>query len=436
MRVNALSARLKRIGRSGVSHRMNSRRVFLGQLGAASTLAAAAPARAANGSTPAFTDTRAYWVQQLIRVAERVLANMAANTLKERMPVEAPAARTSNRAAFTHLEALGRTLTGIAPWLELSEKVGAERGHGRRFGELARRGIANATDPASPDFINVTAGAQNLVDAAFLAHAMLRAKRELWEKLDGEVQKRVVTALQSTRKFKPGQNNWLLFAAMIETFLAGVGGDWKEEPIQVALDAHEKWYHGDGVYGDGADFHWDYYNSFVIQPMLIDVLENIGRVTPKWNALTSKILARAKRYAAIQERLIAPDGTYPAIGRSIAYRCGAFQLLAQMALRNELPEHVTAPQVRGALSAVIHRTLDAAGTFGSGGWLQVGLAGHQPALAEGYISTGSLYLCSSVFLPLGLPDTNPFWAAPATDWTAKKIWSGQNAAADHALGHV
>ncbi|HMJ88802.1 MAG TPA: DUF2264 domain-containing protein [Candidatus Acidoferrum sp.] len=414
---------------------MNTRRAFLGQLSAISTVAAASPLAAADAQ-PAFTDDRAYWLSQLMRVAEPVLANMAANRLKETMPVEAPAVRNNGRRAVTHLEALGRTLTGIAPWLELVGKIGGEREHGRRFAELARRSIENATDPKAADAIDFNANAQNLVDAAFLAHALLRARRELWEKLDPAVRKRVVAALQSTRKFKPGANNWLLFSAIIEVFLATVAADWNEAPIQLALDSHEKWYKGDGVYGDGAEFHWDYYNSYVIQPMLIDVVENIGRVTPKWNALSSRILARAKRYAAIQERLIAPDGTFPVVGRSIVYRCGAFQLLAQMALRNELPERVSAAQVRSALSAVIHRTLGATGTFDANGWLQVGLGGHQPALAETYISTGSLYLCSSVFLPLGLPDTNPFWSARSADWTAKKVWAGQNLPADHSMSRA
>ena len=39
------------------------------------------------------------------------------------------------------------------------------------------------------------------------------------------------------------------------------------------------------------------------------------------------------RKAAIEERLIAPDGAFPPVGRSLAYRCGAFHLLAQSALR-------------------------------------------------------------------------------------------------------
>src|SRR5690606_34755047 len=121
-----------------------------------------------------------------------------------------------------------------------------------------------------------------------------------------------------------------------------------------------------------------------------------------------------------QERLIGPDGTFPPIGRSLTYRMGAFQHLAQMALRQELPAEISPAQVREALTALIRRCLDAPGTFDSSGWLQIGLAGHQPGLGEGYISTGSLYLCSTVLLPLGLDEQTPFWHDPPADWTQKK----------------
>ncbi|PSL18814.1 DUF2264 domain-containing protein [Dyadobacter jiangsuensis] len=89
---------------------------------------------------------------------------------------------------------------------------------------------------------------------------------------------------------------------------------------------------GDGVYGDGPDFHWDYYNSYVIQPFLFDILLI---VSPKdgYQRLSEQALGRAVRYAAIQERLINTDGTFPVIGRSIYYRAGAFQHLANMALQ-------------------------------------------------------------------------------------------------------
>lgn len=419
---------------------MNTRRQFLRQVGAvtAAATATSTPAiRLQAADSPALAaakaDDRAFWLSVLQRVAEPVLANLAANRLRARMPVEAAPGRTDDRRKVTHLEAFGRTLAGLAPWLELPDKPGAEDEAARRLTGLARQGLANATDPGAPDFMNFTTGGQPLVDAAFLAHGILRAKRELWDQLGSGVRQRLINALQGVRKIKPGNNNWLLFSAMVETFLARVGAEWKPGPIETALRSHEQWYKGDGVYGDGAEFHWDYYNSFVIQPFLIDVLEHIDRVTPRWSGLLENVLRRARRYAAVQERLIGPEGSFPPLGRSLAYRCGAFQLLAQMALRGQLPEGAAPGQVRSALTAVIRRTMEAPGTFDAEGWLRIGLCGHQPALGETYISTGSLYLCTVAFLPLGLSASHPFWSEPAADWTSRKIWSGQNIPADHAL---
>jgi hypothetical protein len=154
---------------------------------------------------------------------------------------------------------------------------------------------------------------------------------------------------------------------------------------------------------------------------------------PGLDALREPVLARARRYAVIQERLIGPDGTFPPIGRSLAYRCGAFQHLAQMALRRDLPAEVAPAQVRGALTAVLHRTMDAPGTFDAAGWLTIGFCGHQPRVGERYISTGSLYLCAVALLPLGLPATDPFWSAPPVPWTQARAWSGQPFPIDKAL---
>lgn len=60
------------------------------------------------------------------------------------------------------------------------------------------------------------------------------------------------------------------------------------------------------------------------------------------------------------------------------------------------------------------------GNFDEHGWLTLGFAGHQPQIAERYISTGSLYLCSTVFTALGLLVTDEFWSAPYEEWTGKK----------------
>ncbi len=376
---------------------------------------------------------REYWITVLTRIADPVLTALQQRKLRATMPVEAPHSNVQDRSQYTYLEALGRLLAGISPWLESGAATLSEEDRRRRYADLARASIAAAVDPSSPDYMNFAKGSQPVVDAAFLALAVLRAPSELWEKLDRQTQLHLIEALRSSRIIRPGFNNWLLFSATVEAFLCRVGEQWDAMRVDYAIRQHEEWYKGDGVYGDGPQFHWDYYNSFVIQPMLLEVLDTVSKKSKAWESFQPLMLARAQRYAAIQERLISPEGTYPAFGRSLAYRFGAFQLLAAMALRRQLPDGIAPQQVRAALTAVIRRMIEAPGTFDQHGWLTVGFCGHQPAIGEAYISTGSLYLCATGLLPLGLPATDPFWNNPPQPWTAQKIWSGQNVSADHAI---
>ncbi|HWC00931.1 MAG TPA: DUF2264 domain-containing protein, partial [Bryobacteraceae bacterium] len=376
---------------------------------------------------------RAYWIRVLTRIAEPVLAALSRRRLVATMPVEAPHGNIEDRRQFTYLEALGRLLTGMAPWLETGESGGAEGELRRRYAGLARQAIAAAVDPASPDRMNFSRGSQPLVDAAFLALGLLRAPGELWQKLDAPTRRHLLDALRASRVIRPAFNNWLLFSATIEAFLAQAGESWDPMRVDYAIRQHEQWYRGDGTYSDGPELHWNYYNSFVIHPMLLAVVETITRHSRDWESFQPAIVRRAQRYAAIEERLIAPDGTFPAVGRSITYRFGAFHLLATMALRRELPDGVAPEQVRAALTAVIRRMTEAPGTFDEKGWLRVGFCGHQPSTGESYISTGSLYLCAAGLLPLGLPSADPFWSRPVKPWTAQKMWSGVDVAADHSL---
>jgi hypothetical protein len=365
------------------------------------------------------------------RLSDPVLGHLAEGTLKASMPVEqAPGA---DRRSVTHLDALGRLLAGIAPWLELPVDATEEGRLRERSVGLARRAIAKAVDPASPDFLNFTKDRQPLVDAAFLGQALLRAPKALRDGLDDTTKRHLVAALESTRIIVPNYNNWLLFTATVEAALKQLGASWDRLRVDYALRQHEQWYKGDGAYGDGADFHWDYYNSFVIHPMMIDILEACGDENPAWKNMIPHVEQRARRYAAIQERLITPDGSFPAFGRSLAYRFGAFHLLAQMALRHALPDGVTPAQVRGALTSIIRRSIEAPGTFDAAGWLQIGFCGHQPGVGETYISTGSLYLCAVGLLPLGLPATDDFWLAAEQPWTSVRAWSGQAFPIDHAM---
>jgi hypothetical protein len=367
------------------------------------------------------------------RVAGPVLRAAAGGELQQQMPVEAAPGHVEDRRRVTHLEAVGRTLAGLAPWLEHGAQDGQEGELRRTYAEWARAAITHGVDKSSPSWLRFGEDRQTIVDAAFLSLALARAPQTLCASLPDKTKAQLGDALRATRRQTPPFNNWLLFAAMIEVSLLQLGEEWDRERVDYALREIGAWYAGDGVYGDGPHFHDDYYNSFVIHPFLLGVLDAVATTEPAWRAMLEPARERAIRYAAIQERTIAPDGSFPPIGRSLAYRCGAFHLLADAAYRQMLPASLPPEQVRCALGATIQRTLGAPNTFDDRGWLRIGLCGHQPSIGETYISTGSLYLCTAAFLPLGLNRSDRFWTAPDTPWSAKKAWSGIDLPTDHAI---
>lgn len=373
---------------------------------------------------------RADWLHAMLQIAEPVIVNLAENRLKEYMP----AVFHPDRKTYMHLEALGRTVMGLAPWLELEEIPEEEREIQEKFRQLVRKGLANAVNPDAKDFMNFSEGyGQALVDAAFLAQAVVRAPKQLYELLEEKDKRNFIVALKATRRFTPFVCNWILFSSMIEVALYVMGEqDYDMTRIEYGVRMFQKWYVGDGTYGDGERFRWDYYNSFVIQPMLLDILGTMREVRADYEDLYQTFRKRASRYAAIQEQMIGPDGTYMVIGRSVSYRFGAFQALAQAALMENLPKQLSNGQVCAALTAVLHKVMEHPQMFDENGWLNPGVYGNQPGLAEDYICVGSLYLCMAVFLPLGLPITHPFWQEQEQDWTAKKIWSGVDVQVDHA----
>nr|WP_157059989.1 DUF2264 domain-containing protein [Saccharibacillus kuerlensis] len=375
-------------------------------------------------------EQRKYWLDTMLQIGEPVLSALEARKLNERLPIEFH----PDRAEYACLEAFGRLVCGMAPWLELEGLQGEEEELRARYERLVLEGIDAAVDPESPDYMNFSGEGQPLVDAAFLAHALIRAPRAIAAQLPDRVRERLIAEFRRTRRTVPFKNNWLLFSAMVEAALDLLGDkDYDRMRIDMALHFHMEWYKGDGMYGDGKDFHWDYYNSFVIQPMLVDLIVRFRQASPVYGEMEKIILARAKRYASVQEHMIAPDGIYPYIGRSITYRFGAFQHLAQASLQHFLEEKIAPAQVRCALTAVIRRIMEAPGTLDEQGWLAPGLYGYQPNLAEGYISVGSLYLCSTVFLPLGLPPEDSFWTDDDARWTSMKIAAGENVGMDFAL---
>src|SRR5271170_4669304 len=96
-----------------------TRRMFL-----KSAALAAAPLVALPGSATSLVQSqeksseksdRAQWLAIVERVAEPVLAAISRQKLRATMPVEAAPGLAAERAQSTHLEAVGRLLSGLAP---------------------------------------------------------------------------------------------------------------------------------------------------------------------------------------------------------------------------------------------------------------------------------------------------------------------------------
>ena len=376
------------------------------------------------------TNVRKEWLDALLRIVSPVLDSLERGQLKKDLPLSFH----EERADFAPLEAFGRGMLGLAPWLEAeSEDLEAqERALQEKYRAKAVKCIAMATDPDSPDFMVFDRGGQPLVDTAFLAHAIVRAPKALAGSLSPEVRHNLAEAFRSSRQITPGSSNWLFFSAMVEAGLYILGEPYDLVRVLYALRTFQGWYKGDGVYGDGAMLHCDYYNSFVIQPMYVDLVKLFADKSPEIEAMGGTVIARAARYASVLERMIGPEGSYPVVGRSICYRFGAFQMLSQAALQHELEEGVSPASDRCGLTAVIRRVMSAPDMFDEKGWLLPGVYGHQPELAEGYINIGSLYLCSAVFLPLGLSPRDEFWSGAEEEWSGKKVWSGGHISIDRA----
>jgi hypothetical protein len=418
------------------------RRSFLRAVAAGSavgSLAGAAVPTLAATQQGSNTD-RAYLAGLLQKMSEPVLSNMAAGTLQKRFPIEVSPTWDGRDKRVSYLECFGRLIAGAAPWLALPDDGSAEGRTRKRLQQLALQSYANSVDPKSPDYLLWAGPGQTLVDSAYFTNALMRAPKALWEPLDNTTKQRIISEIKSLRRVDPPYTNWLLFAAMNEAWLMSIGEQYDPMRMNAAIRKINEWYVGDGWIKDGESFHFDYYNSFVMYPMLAEILEVLERQNgPFWNGKPAELRAQAykrmQRYSEHLERFISPEGTFPPIGRSLTYRTAAFQPLALLAWRKQLPESLPEGQVRAAMSAVHKAIWTEPSNFTKEGYLTIGFAGHQPELGDWYSNNGSMYIASASFLPLGLPETDSYWSAPAQDWTQKKAFSSRRFPKDYPVNY-
>lgn len=375
---------------------------------------------------------RQVWADLCYKISQPVLENMSKGNFQKDFPLELSPTWDGRDTKVAYLETFARLMAGISPWLALPDDGTPEGKQRKQLHEWAIQAYKNAVDPNSPDKITwLTNTSQPLCDASYLVESFMRAPEATWGQLDEVTKKRYIEGLKSLRTIRPAYNNWLLFRAMVEVFFMSIGEDVDEYALSVGLQKMSEWYLSDGWYSDGPEYAMDYYNSYVMHPMMVEVVEMCKKHKFRTPISLDLAVKRMNRFNTILERFISPEGAYPAVGRSVIYRMGAFQTLAMSAWKYGLPKDLTNGSVRSALTCVMKRMFAVDGNFDDKGYLRLGFAGHQPNLANYYSNNGSLYMTSLVFMPLGLPADHPFWTAPAEPWTSQKAWSGQEFPEDY-----
>lgn len=376
---------------------------------------------------------REVWSELCYKIAQPILENMSKGELQKNMNLELSPTWDGRNKKVAYMEAFGRLMAGISPWLALPDDDTKEGKMRKQLRDWAVQSYKNAVDPNSPDCLLWEGPTQILVDAAYIAESFMRAPDATWNLLDETTKQRYIDRFIGLRVIRPAYNNWLLFRAMTESFLLSIGEKADQYALTVAVNKINEWYLSDGWYSDGPEFALDYYNSYVIHPMYIEVLE-VCNANKFWTPISTKLaIKRMQRFNTFLERLISPEGTYPAFGRSVVYRMGAFQTMALAAWKYGLPEGLSNGQVRSALTAVMKNMFAVEGNFDDENYLRLGFVGHQPDLSNYYTNNGSLYMTSLVYMPLGLPADHPFWTSPAEPWTSQKAWTGKEFPID---GHV
>lgn len=358
------------------------------------------------------------WEVYLLKVVKPVLEDYSKGQLKERFKGLVEDDNMDNAV----VEAVSRSLMGVSTWLELDEYSSNKE----EMNNIVTKVLINIGNGV--ENFNFIDHKQKLVEAGHISYALKMAPNSMMGSLTIEQQAKLMIKIGESRSITPHLNNWLLFAAMRESMFHKYEYDYDRFMIENTALALNDWYIGDGVFKDGIYFANDYYNSLVIQPFAYELM-NEEMFKRSFKHDLEKIL---KRYTVHQERSINSNGEYILHGRSLAYRFGVFHHLAKMSYENLIDDSLTRSGIKNALSEVLFLSFEQYSIFDENGTLTKGITCEQSSVVENYISVGSLYMCSVIFIALGIVESDEFWQGNNM-WTSKKIVKGLEANLDKKI---
>ncbi len=312
------------------------------------------------------------------------------------------AAAHFDRAA-ADLEGFARPLWGLAPLAAGGAKLDCW--------ELYRRGLANGTDPAHPEYWGaVNSTDQRMVELAAIGFTMRLVPELIWEPLEARAKENVAAYLKHARTFEYANNNWKFFRILVDLGLERCGVAFDRALTEHYLDELDGFYLGEGWYRDGINRRIDHYIPFAMHFYGL-----IYAVLGSDDARSAAYRERAKLFAPQIASWFDDEGGVLAFGRSLTYRfaCGGIWGALAYAGVEALPWG----EIKGHYLRHLRwwSTLPIADRDGV---LSVGYGYPNLLMSESYNSAGSPYWAFKAFLPLALPEDHPFWTAaeaPARD---------------------
>lgn len=306
------------------------------------------------------------------------------------------------RERAKRIEGFSRPLWGLAPYYACKGETDKDYS----FSELYQKGFANGTNPFSSEYWGeINDYDQIIVEMAAMGLALILAPDEFFYPLSEKEQANLADWLYTINTHIAVNNNWRLFAVIVNCGLKNVGMPYNDDVIEAALSEMDKWYLGDGWYSDGAFDRCDYYTAFAIHFYSLIYAKFIEGTNPD---RSNKLKLRAYEFAKSYIHLFTANGEAIPYGRSLTYR------FAQISFWSALLWADCSPFSVGVIKGIINRNLRYwlnSPIFDDSGVLTIGYRFPNLLMSDDYNAPGSPYWAMKAFLFLALPEEHEFFKA-------------------------
>lgn len=299
------------------------------------------------------------------------------------------------------MEGFARVFWGLAP-------LWAGGGENGRLDSLCLEGIINGTNPEHQEYWGeIYDGDQKMVETAALGLALAIAPHKVWDPLNDIQKKNFEKWMQQMNVAQADENNWKMFAVMVNLGLKNVGCEYSHEMMEHGISCIHSYYRSNGWYHDGNTDQADYYVAFAIHFYSLIYAKIMEKDDPE----NSKIFKeRASLFAQDFIYWFAEDGAALAFGRSLTYRFAQCCFFSACVFAGVMPFSM------GVMKGLISRHFQwwmSKPIFDNGGVLTVGYEYPNLCMSEFYNGFGSPYWALKAFLILALDDDHEFFKAEA-----------------------